>query len=58
MSTEFQSSQLEITKKSLEHYSTESRASQTAPWSFSNSELEVLAKVREERGVWPADSSV
>ena len=36
-----------ITKESLEHYSTESRASQTAPWSFSNSELEVLAKVRE-----------
>ena len=38
---EFQRSQLEITKKSLEHYSHESRPIQITPWSFWNSKLEV-----------------
>ena len=34
ISTEFQSLQLEITKKSLEHYSYVSRSIQTTPWGF------------------------
>ena len=38
---EFQRSQLEITKKSLEHYSHESRPIQITPWSFWNSKPEV-----------------
>ena len=38
---EFQRSQPEITKKSLEHYSHESRPIQITPWSFWNSKPEV-----------------
>ena len=51
ISTEFQSSLLEITKKSLEHYSTESWASQTAPWGFLNFCSEVPGRRGGQRKV-------
>ena len=57
ISTEFQSSLLEITKKSLEHYSTESRSTQITPWGFWNFKPEVLGQGRtgeREAGRFPA----
>ena len=39
--------QLEITKESLRHYSTESRPNQITPWGFDSSQLEALGRVRE-----------
>ena len=49
--TEFQSSPLEIIKKSLEHYSTESMAIQITPWAFSNSNPRSLSG-SERGGRW------
>ena len=43
-----------ITNKSLEHYSSESRASQTAPWAFPNSNTGSLAGSEQGAVVWPA----
>ena len=51
ISTEFQSLQLEITKESLRHYSTESRPIQITPWVFDSSQLEALGRVREGEAV-------
>ena len=44
---EFQSSLLEITKRSLKHYSNESWAMRITPWGFDSSQLEALGRVRE-----------
>ena len=45
---EFQSLQLEITKRSLKHYSSESQSIQTTPWIFLNFNPRFLAGKQEQ----------